>query len=564
MPNVIQNPNFVTSKKNSKSFSQLDGIPVYVADLHIDKSGVLLEIQKPNIEKLEFQFTNSAEDHKRMLNILQFENIKGIRLIGKKKDCELLVEMFLKKGIRPLMTDMAGDKRKRNTKSKIDDIPVINHQVAGIDIGKTLIMVAVPPHLSEDPVRAFGTFTEDLQAIVNWLKDLKISMVAMESTSVYWLPLFDLCQSSDIQCLIVNPKHVKMKPGRKTDVLDAQWLMRLLSCGLLNGGFIPPLEMRALRDLHRYRQDLMDRAADCLNQQHKMLSLMNIQLSNVIGDISGKSGSQIIQAIIDGQRDVKKLLTLVDKKCKTPLEEIEKALHGTYKEEHLFVLRREKLLYEAFHASVIETEKKIKELLDRLPDKPGLEPLKKASKSIRLKTDYNRSPYHFDMRILLYNKFGYDLTIFSGIECSTAATIIFETGGNMDAFPTSRNFRSWAGVSPGNKVSGGKRLSGKAPKKYSRVGQAFRIAANANYKSNSATGAFLRKQVRRGKTKKSARKATANRIADQVYNTMKFGQLYVEKGAEAYEKAYEERRLKSCIKTLEEFGYEINKKTIAA
>jgi transposase len=437
----------------------------------------------------------------------------------------------------------------------LSGIPVINTNVAGIDIGKSVIYVAVPPNMAKDHVRAFATFTADLNELVAWLKSLHITAVAMESTSIYWVPLYDLLEEEGINVSLINPKNVKMIPGRKTDVLDSQWLMRLLACGLLQASFIPPLEMRPLRELARYRQDLMDRAADCLNRMHKMLSLMNIQLDNVISDISGKTGQAIIKAILSGNRDYKEMAKLADKNCKSTEEEIIRALHGTYKEEHMFILAEEFRMYESINVQIIKTENKIKELLERIPD-ANVEPLPKSLKRIRKKTDYNRSPYCFDLRALLYKKFGYDLTVYSGIDSSTAATIIFETGGKVDAFPTHKHFASWLGVCPGNKVSGGKRLSGRAPKKFNRAGQALRIAANANYHADSAMGGYLRRLMRRGKSKKVARKATANKLSLMIYNTIKFGHKYVEKGVEEYEKKYEEKRAKGYIKFLQEMGYD--------
>jgi transposase len=533
------------------------GSPIYIANFTIDVSKIKIEILRPSGSNLIKEFTNFPEDAEEILFLFHSENVKGVRLIGKKKDSQLYAEWLLRNGIRPLITNQK--KSKHPGDDKLEGIPVLNEYVAGIDIGKSLLIVAVPPHLAEDHTRAFGTFTDDLEEIVKWLVELKITEVAMESTSVYWIPLYDLCERYGIKPIIVNPKHVKMLPGRKTDVLDARWLMRLLACGLLRGGFMPALHIRPLRDLTRYRQDLIDRAGDCLNHMHKMLALMNIQLSNVLSDISGKSGTAIIQAIVNGERDTQKMAALVDKNCKSTPEEIARALHGTYDEGHIFVLKQELAIYEFLHDSIVKTECKIKEMIEKLPDIPSLPPIDAPSKRIRKKSEYNRSPYCFDIRSLIYRKFGFDLTVVSGIDSATAAVITFETGGNLEAFPTSKHFASWTGVCPGNKISGGKVISGKAPKKFSRVGQAMRIAANANHNSDSATGAHLRRLIRNGKTKKSARKATAHKICIQVYNMMKHGQEYVEKGAAEYEKAYEERKILNCIKTLKAMGYDCSK-----
>jgi transposase len=548
----IKKPNSRQKKVVSKNVGS--HTPIFTANLTTNSTNLILEIETSSPSP-KIEFPNNESGILEMLHSLYSQNIRGVRLFGKKQECSLLAEKLLRNGVRPLITDR-NEKTKKKIDKKLAGFPVFNQNVAGIDIGKSLLYVSVPQHLAEDHTRAFGTFTSDLEEIVSWLKSLNITEAAMESTSVYWIPLYDLLEHNGIKPIIVNPKHVKMLPGRKTDVLDAQWLMRLLSCRLAPAGFIPPLEIRALRDLSRHRQDLMDRAGDCLNRMHKMLSLMNIQLSCVISDISGKTGAAIIKAIISGDRDFERMAKLADKNCKSTPEEFVRALHGTYNEEHLFVLEQELEMYEIINRKIEETEKKIQEMLKKLPDAADLDSLPEPTRRQRKKSDYNRSPYCFDLRSMLHQKFGYDLTVFAGIDSPTAATIIFETGGKLDAFPTHKHFASWAGVCPGNKVSGGKRLSGKAPKKFSRVGQALRIAANSNHKADSAIGARLRGLMRRGKSKKTARKATANKLSFLVYNTMKYGQKYVEKGAEEYEKKYEERKIKSCIKTLESLGYD--------
>lgn len=530
------------------------GSPMYVADIKIQSFKLTITSEKTKGVNSEIEFTNTPEGHECMFAHFKYERVKGVRLVGKKKECYELANICLKKGIRPLISN--GKKEKNSADKALKDIPVINQHVAGIDIGKSLIVVAVPPQLAVDHTQAFGTFTDDLEAIVEWVKELGITEVVMESTSVYWAPLFDLFERQGIRAILVNPSRVKMIPGRKTDVLDAQWLMRLLACGLLSSSFIPPMNMRALRDLSRYRHDLIGRAGDCLNRMQKALSLMNIQISLVLSDISGKSGLSIIKAIVNGERNVNTLINLVEKGCKCTPDEMRRALRGTYSEENIYILKSELNLFEYMHRSIIENEIKIKELMEKLPDVPNLESLGASSKRLQKKTAYNRSPYIFDLRSLLYTKFGYDLTKLPGIDSATAAVIIFETGGgNMDAFPTEKHFISWAGLAPGNKISGGKALSGRAPKKFSRVGQALRIASNACFKAETAMGAHLRRLISNGKTKKTARKATAHKIGILIYNTMKFGQEYVDKGVEAYEKNYEKQKINSCFRTLKSYGY---------
>lgn len=559
MSNIIKKSMNKQKKNNTSDAASVvpQGKPVYTANLDVGTSTIKVEVINPAKPCLVQEFDHNG-DFFMLFGFLLHENVRGVRLKGKKNVCLHLAEQCLKRGIRPLMASF--QKKSKRGKGKLEGLPVINQYVAGIDIGKSVIYVAIPPQFDEDHTRAFTTFTDDLEAIVTWLKNHKIEKVAMESTSVFWMPLFLLCEENGIKPTLVNPKLVKMLPGRKTDVLDSQWLMRLHACEMLPASFIPPKEMQALRDLARYRQDLMGRGADSLNRIQKMLSMMNIQLGCVLSDVSGKSGMAIITAIVNGERNPDRLAALADDHCKHTKEEIARALHGAYSEAPILIMKLELDAYKFYHQVILTTELKIKELLEKLPNKADLRPLPERTKARKKKREYNQSPYCFDLRPMLYQKFGYDLTIISGIEESSAATIIFETGGNLDAFPTERHFSSWSAISPGNKISGGKVLSGKAPKKFSRVGQALRVAAHANYRSDNDTGAYLRRQVRKGKSKKSARKATAHRLGIQVYNIMKYGQEYVERNSEDYEKAFEERRLLAMEKALKSAGYEVTKK----
>lgn len=542
-------------KNTAKVLSK--GSSVFTANLTIESSKIEVEVLNSQNSMKNFERSEKLLD---LLDFLKQENVKGVRLFGKKHDCNIFAETCLKQGIRPLIGGIINSKNRKSKAglNKLNGMPVINEFVAGIDIGKNLIYVAVPPHFDPDHTRVFGTFTEDLIAIVNWLTKLKITTVAMESTSVYWQPLYDLCEKCNITPKIINPKHYKTLSGRKTDVLDAQWLMRLLACDLLSGGFIPRLEFRQIRDLNRHRQDLIERAAQSCNRMHQVLSQMNIQLSSVLSDITGKSAMNILKDIVRGERNPEKLAALVENNCKCTHEEIAQALHGTYSEGYIFILKQELRIYENFHKEVNETELKMGEMLEKLPDIPDLPPLPQRNKKRekKKKTDYNRSPFCFDIASLLYRKFGRDLTIISGIEDNSATMIMLETGGNMEAFPTSKRFASWNGTAPGNKVSGGKKLSGAAPKKFSRVGQALKMAANANCRADTGTGGYFRRLIGRGKTQKGARKATAHKLSNTVYNLMKHGHEYVEKGAAEYEKQYEERRVKSSIKTLEYYGFD--------
>jgi transposase len=547
-----------TTSLGSNPTSEVYSNTVLIANVTVDKLEINVEVigveasSSPNI------FSNDEAGIEKMILCFYFYKVEGIRIFGKKSLCKGIAEKMIKYGIKILMggeISLSKSKNKNQERKKMEGMPVLNEFVAGIDIGKTLIYVAVPPHLAKDHIRVFGTNTEDLVDIVKWLKEININSVAMESTSVYWVPLYDLCEKSNIKPFIVNPKHVKMLPGRKTDVVDAQWLLKLLACGLLNGGFVPPIEIRLIRDLCRYRQDLMDQCGDHLNRIHKMLSLMNIQLGNVISDISGKSGMLIIKAILNGERNPKVLAEMADSRCENTEAHIAKALHGMYNESYLFIMNSELNFFENCNSKILKLELKMKELLEALPDVPNLPPLPEVKKKQKKRT-YRRSPYSFDLRKLLYQKFSVDLTIIKGIDSSTAAVILLETGGSMDAFPTSKHFASWSGLSPGNKISGGKVLSGKAPKKFSRVGQALRNAANSNYRSESFFGSYMRRLNMRGKTRKSACKATAHKMGDSIYKMMKFGQQYVEIGAKAYEKKYRERKIASCKKILEENGYD--------
>jgi transposase len=433
----------------------------------------------------------------------------------------------------------------------------INFNAAGIDIGADTHYVAVPP--GRDPegkdVRSFASFTADLYVLASWLKKCKIDTIAMESTGVYWIPLFEILESKGFKVILVNPRHFKNVPGRKTDVLDCQWLQKLHTYGLLQGAFRPDFQICELRAYMRQRDMLIAYAAKHIQHMQKALEQMNIKLTEVISDITGTTGMKIIRAIIGGEQDPKKLAGLRDPRCKNDINIIAKALHGTWKAEHIFTLQQAVELFDFYKKQIDDCELKIQKHLETFEDRSNDNPLSSAGK-----TSNAHHPMNFDAKSHLYKITGVDLTSINGIDVSTALCILSEIGLDMTRFPTEKNFASWLGLSPGSKISGGKVLSSKTKPSANRAARAFRLAAYSLQRSKSALGSFFRrKKSQLGSPK--AITATAHKIARIFYLMLKHGTHYKDIGQDYYEQRYQNRVINNLKKRAKQFGYklEINK-----
>jgi len=431
----------------------------------------------------------------------------------------------------------------------------INVDAAGIDIGSEFHVVAVPTDRDPQPVRSFRCFTSDLYRMAQWLQTCGIKTVAMESTGVFWIPVFQILESQGFEVKLVNARHVKNVPGRKTDVQDCQWLQQLHTYGLLKGSFRPTNDICVLRSYLRQRDNLIRTAATHVQRMQKALTEMNLQLHKVISDITGITGSRILQAIFSGERDPLVLAKLKHYQIKSPEEDIAKALEGDYRQEHLFVLKQEWDLYHVYQQKILDCDQQIEAHLSTFEDK--VNPLEKPlgpSRRTQLRPKDNEP--HFDLRTHLYRITGIDFTQIQGFQVLTAQTLVSEIGLDMSRWPNEKHFCSWLGLSPDNRITGGKIKKRKTRKVVSRAAVAFRLAAQALSHSQSALGAYhQRMKYRLGAPK--AITATAHKLARLYYRMMKYGQAYVDEGLEVYEQNYKERMLKNLKKKAKALGYEL-------
>jgi transposase len=443
-----------------------------------------------------------------------------------------------------------GSRRRRHIR-----VHVINPNAAGIDVGSEVHYVAVPPDRDPDSVRSFKCFTADLNSLADWLTQCGIETVAMESTGVYWIPLFQILEPRGFEVLLVNARHVKHVPGRKTDVLDCQWLQQLHSYGLLRGSFRPEDRICVLRSYIRHRDTLIKSAAAHLNRIQKVLEQMNIQLHKVITDIAGVTGMRILKAILDGERDPVKLAQLKDYRVKSSTETLAKSLEGEWREEHLFALRQEFELYEIYRHKIIECDQKTLAYLNTFESKP--EPGEKTLPQYKhgRKKAYGNEPV-VDLRTPLYRISGVDLTALAGFDVLTVLTLISEVGLDPNKWPTEKHFSSWLGLCPNNKITGGRVYSTKSRKVVNRAANAFRMAAQAVGKSHTALGAYYRRmKTRMGPAK--ANTATARKLSCIFYRMLRYGKEYVDPGVQYYEQKYRNRVLKNLKRRARLLGYEL-------
>lgn len=445
--------------------------------------------------------------------------------------------------------------------SSNNSMPVLFPDTAGIDIGSKSHFVAVPSDRDSNPVREFSTFTADLYNMVNWLKQCRIQTVIMESTGVYWIPAFEILESNGFDVKLVNARHIKNVSAHKTDVLDCQWLQQLGTFGLLKGAFRPADSILPLRAYLRQRDMLIKNAAQHIQHMQKALTQMNLHLHNVISDITGKTGMAIIRSIVAGVTDPKALAALRDERCHNPQEIIESSLVGNYRKEHLFSLKQALDLYDYYTQKLAECDRQIAEEAKKLETKCDPEKINQSEKKNSLlepkKTKkLQKHEYPFDLRSELIRITGVDLTRIPAIGANTALAIVSEIGLDMSRWRSAKHFASWLGLCPGNKVSGGKRLSGKSKPCANRVSIALRLSANTLYRSSCAFGAFLRRMKGRLGSPKAIT-ALAHKLAKLIYMMLKYGHEYVEKGIDFYEEMYKKRREESLKRKAKELGYEL-------
>ncbi len=443
----------------------------------------------------------------------------------------------------------------------------VNPRAAGVDIGAQEIMVCVPGDENSQLVRSFGTYTADLHAIAAWLKEHHIESVAMESTGVYWIPLFETLEAAGFRCHLISARALRRIPGRKSDVLDCQWIQTLHSYGLLESSFRPEADLVALRTLLRHRAQLLEHRAPHILHMQKALLQMNIQLPQVLSDVTGQTGLTIIRAIVDGERDPHKLAALRNYRCKKDEEEIAKALTGTWREEHLFVLKQSLEMYDFYTRQIEACDAEIERTYAAIrPDWPDphpddqqpLPPNKRGSNSKNLPKD---SLVH--VRQHLRRITGIDLTAVDGLSLDLAQKIISEIGSDMSRFPTEKNFCSWLKLAPDNQITGGKIIRSSTGKSHNRARQAFLQAAASVARSNCAFGAFYRRlKARVGPAQ--AQVATAHKIAHVVYHMLKYKVEYQQMSAQEYEQQFRERQIRHLHRKAARLGFSLTPIAAAA
>lgn len=437
-------------------------------------------------------------------------------------------------------------KAKAKTKANIDTFPIMHPNAAGIDISSKEHYVAVNPIIWDEPIRSFGSFTEDLYALAEWLKECQVDTVAMEATGIYWVSLFLILEESGFEVILVTAKHVKNVRGKKTDVSDSEWIRQLHSCGLLFASFQPDSFTRKLRAYMRHRKNLIQMSATHINMMQKALEQMNIKLQHVIADIVGKSGQEIIKAIINGERDPEKLYAYCLKRINPSKKElILKSLNGVWKEEHIFELEQSYTIYQFYHEKIKACDVKIEY---HLREKTGADTIE----DVKLKAKSNKNNLNFNAQKILEELTGTDLPEIFGITESNAIEIISEIGLDMSKWPTVKHFTSWLNLAPNNKISGGKILSSRIPKKKNHAGQIFKMAAFAVQRSKNWLAMFYH----RIKAKKGAPKAivaTARKIAAIFYklvkDKIKFNPIPIEKYQDGF-KCQQIKRIKRQAQAL--------------
>ena len=446
-------------------------------------------------------------------------------------------------------------KKKRQKISINQDWQTINAHAAGIDIGSQEHFVCVPPAAAPQNVRSFGTFTDDLNALADWLEQCAVTSVAMEATGVYWIALFQILEERKFEVILVNSRQTKNVAGRKSDVQDCQWIQKLHTYGLLQASFRPSDPYCALRSYLRYRDELIGARSVQAQHMHKALQQMNLQLPQVLSDITGVSGMAIIAAILAGERDPAKLAALVDSRVRATTADFHKALKGDYRQEHLFVLGEAFSLHAIYDEKIAACDTQIVRetlgLCDKVDPKTKPLPPRKAGRPA-----CKDNMQGLDMREVLYRKFGCDLTAIEGVGLTTALVMLTEVGPNLDKFKSEKHFCSWLGLCPDNRISGGKVLSSHTRRVVNRLSDALRMGAVTLEHSRSALGGFYRRMKGRLGAAEGIT-ATAHKLARIIYRLIKHGEAYVTQGLQDYEKKFQERKIKALKRTALAMGFNL-------
>lgn len=450
---------------------------------------------------------------------------------------------------------MAARSKRGSTSG--NNLQILNPHCAGVDIGSRFHIAAVAPELNIDPVRRFDSFTGNLREMVEWFLACGVTTVAMESTGIYWVPLFELLVAAGIEAVLVNARHVKNVPGRKTDINDAQWLQKLHSYGLLRASFMPDAQLTALRAYVRQREMLIRHRASHIQHAQKALMQMNLQLHHVVADIMGITGRLIIKAILEGERDPNTLAKLRDCRCKNSVATIAAALDGNYQDDHLFELRVAIEMFDAYGSQIESCEHRIEDTLRQITELRAQSDDQSADSSrqpIQLQP-FRKSAraYSFDPRPLIEMMDCRNILEIPGLGPSSLLTIISECGLDMTKWPSAKHFTSWLGLAPHNKVSGGKVLSSSTNRGARQAATAFWTAALVLRRTATALGAFQRRvAVRIGKAK--AVVATARKLAAIYYGVLRYGASGRDPGQVSYQQSQRQRLLRGLERRAKQLG----------
>ena len=440
-------------------------------------------------------------------------------------------------------------------------LDVIHPHAAGIDVGSSSHYVAISPKRDPEPVREFGCFTEDLKRLAQWLVSRGIQTVAMQSTGVYWIPVFDILEEHGIRVFLVNARYTRNLPGRKSDVQESQWLLKLHTYGLLNNSFRPQSEIRIMRTYWRLRTEHVREISTAIQRIQKALTQMNLQLANVISDISGVSGMAILRAIVAGERDPQQLASLCDARIRATPEQVAKSLHGTWRPDLLFVVAQQLRTYDHYQQQIALCDQELQAHLQNLSVRDASPSTMPAQPSVaKQRNKQRRKPKRntpqFDLAAELKRVSGVDLTLIDGIDVMTAQTVASETGFDMSPWKTEAHFASWLGLCPDNRISGGTVLARGTRHVTNPLASALRMAASTLIRSQSYLGA----QYRRFRTRLGAPKAItamAHRLARLIYRMLKYGEQYVDKGAHFYENKYAELQILNLKRKAAQFGLQL-------
>ncbi len=446
--------------------------------------------------------------------------------------------------------------QKTSRRPRVAPAPVLeqlNLDAAGLDIGASEIYACVPGDRTDQPIRVFRTYTASLHELADWLAQCGIKTVAMESTGVYWIAVYNILEARGFEVYLVNARHLKNVPGRKSDVSDCEWLQQLHSHGLLRASFQPPAEICALRTLARQRESLIKSQASHIQHMQKALQVMNVKLSEVVSDITGLTGQRIIRAILAGEHEPGRLAQLRDPKCAKSEAEFALALAGTYQSEQVFVLQQAVAQYDFFQGQLQECDAQLEAVYAQLPPAtPGANCPPPAART----TKRRKNQAHFDLSGHLYQLTGVDLTAIDGLGALTVHTIISEVGVDLTKWETAKHFTSWLGLAPCPEKSAGQVLHTGTKKTDNRANQAFRLAAQSVSRSQSSIGACYRRwRARFGAAE--AITATAHKLARIFYKLLKDHVPYKDPGPDDYDRKHRARTIRNLERKASAVGMRV-------